>query len=77
MIWGMRLGLTEFGTESQYNVIQHTNPREMMRTYEFTTDVTVYYGKVKDGTGYQILFPDDLDVTPGDVLKYIEEGPLK
>lgn len=37
--------------------------------------VPVYYGKVKDGTGYQVLFPKD--VQPGDVLKFIEEVNLK
>ena len=36
-------------------------------TYEFTQDTTVYYGKVKDGTGYQILIPKD--VSPADVLR--------
>jgi len=57
------------------NILKHGNPVEKLRTYEFAEDVTVYYGKVTDGTGYQILIPDDID--PASVLKYVEEISLK
>ncbi len=58
-----------------YQINKWSNPNEVLRTYEFTQDVTVYYGKVKGGTGYQALFPKD--VSPGDALKFVGEAPLK
>jgi len=46
-----------------------------LRTYEVTEDVTVYYGKVAGGKGYQVLFPRDVD--PTDVLTAVGEWPLR
>lgn len=60
---------TKAGTESQSNVVKWGNPLEELRVYEFTEDVTVYYGKVAGGKGYQLLFPRD--VVRGDVLKFV------
>jgi hypothetical protein len=66
---------TNVGTESQSDVKKWSNPREELRTYEFTEDVTVYYGPVAGGKGYQILMPRGVD--PADVLKHLESVPLK
>jgi len=73
--FGTRKTLTVKGTNSQYQINKWGNPSEVMRTYKFKRDVTVYYGKVKGGTGYQALFP--ADVNPSSVLKYVDEVPLK
>lgn len=73
--YGTRHTVTKAGHESLYNVEKWSNPLDVSRTYEFTQDVTVYYGKVKDGTGYQVLIPED--VVPADVLKYLGETKLK
>ena len=70
-----RRTVTKLGTESQLNVLKWSNPLEEVRTYEFTAAVTVYYGKVAGGKGFQILLPRDVDPTV--VLKYIEKVPLK
>jgi hypothetical protein len=52
------------------------NPLQEMRTYEFTQEVTVHYGRVAGGKGYQILLPRD--VPAADVLKFIPpEVPLR
>ena len=58
-----------------YQIDRFDNPNEVLRSYEFTQDVSVYYGKVRGGTGFQVLFPKD--VTPGSVLKYLGENSLK
>lgn len=70
-----RLTKTIKGTESNSNIMKYNNPAEKIRIYEFNTDVTVYYGKVKGGTGYQIHFPQD--IRPGKVLNYLSESKLK
>ena len=66
---------TIVGTESQSYLLKWENPLKELRVYEFTEDVTVYYGKVANGKGYQAFFPRDVD--PGGVLKFIEKWPLK
>lgn len=58
-----------------YKITKWENPNSVLRTFELTQDITVYYGKVKGGTGYQALFPKD--VTAGDVMKFIGETPLR
>ncbi|MCP4536459.1 MAG: hypothetical protein GY832_04870, partial [Chloroflexi bacterium] len=73
--FGTRATSTKQGTDSMLQITKWNNPNEVLRTYEFTQDVTVYYGKVKGGTGYQVLFPKN--VTPGDTLKYLGEASLK
>ena len=73
--FGTRRTATRAGTESLYRVEQWGNPLQVSRIYEFTRDVTVHYGKVAGGNGYQILFPTDVD--PGDVLKLIDETLLR
>ena len=52
-----------------YHIVTHGNPNNKLREYVFKFDVTVYYGKVRGGTGYQILFPTD--IRPRDVLRFI------
>ena len=56
-------------------ISQWKNPTQVLRTYEFLHDTTVYYGKVAGGTGYQVLFPEDL--RPGDVLRFLDEVSLR
>jgi len=73
--FGTRPTATKSGTDSMYQIDKFDNPNEVLRSYEFTRDVSVYYGKVRGGTGFQVLFPKD--VTPGSVLKYLGENPLK
>lgn len=73
--FGTRRTITKVGTESQSYVRKYGNPLEHRRTYEVTKDVTVYYGRVKHGKGYQILFPED--IRPANVLKFTEEVFLK
>jgi len=73
--FGTRSTATKQGTDSLYQINKWNNPNEVLRTYEFTQDVTVYYGKVKGGTGYQVLFPKD--ITPGSVMNYLGEALLK
>lgn len=73
--FGTRRTVTKEGTESLYNLQKWGNPIENVRTYELTTDVTVYYGKVAGGNGYQLLFPRDIN--PGSFLEFIMEAPLK
>jgi RHS repeat-associated protein len=73
--FGTRRTATRAGTDSMYQIEKFSNPNEVIRTYEFTEDVTVYYGQVKGGTGYQALIPSD--VTPGDVLRFVDEAPLR
>jgi RHS repeat-associated protein len=70
-----RKTVTKIGTESSSNIAKWGNPIEKLRTYEFTQDTTVYYGKVAGGTGYQALIP--ADVKPGNVLKFVREVNLK
>jgi hypothetical protein len=72
---GTRKTVTRGGTESSYNILKFKNLNSVRRTYEFKKDVTVYYGKVRSGTGYQVLFPRD--VRPGDVLKFVNEVNFK
>jgi hypothetical protein len=73
--FGTRRTATSTGTNSMYQIEKWNNPNQVLRTYEFAEDVTVYYGRVKGGTGYQVLVP--ADVTPGDVLSLVVEVPLK
>jgi len=72
---GTRETVTAQGTDSQYFLSFHNNPLNKLRAYEFTADVTVYYGKVKNGSGYQIYIPSDINTS--DVLKFIREKELK
>jgi RHS repeat-associated protein len=73
--FGTRKTATQAGTDSTYQITKWGNPNQVLREYEFTQDVTVYYGEVRGGTGYQLLIP--LDVSPEDVLKFVGEEPLK
>lgn len=66
---------TSVGTESTSNIKKWGNPVTRLRTYEFNQDVTVYYGKVKGGTGYQALFPQNVDTSA--VLNYRGQTKLK
>ncbi|MBK7207959.1 MAG: hypothetical protein IPH91_06745 [Elusimicrobia bacterium] len=67
--------VTVTGTESTSNIKKWGNPVTRLRAYELYQDVTVYYGKVKGGTGYQALFPQDVDTSA--VLNYRGQTKLK
>jgi hypothetical protein len=73
--FGTRRTTTKIGTESQSNVVKWDNQLEKLRTYEFTEDATVYWGRVAGGKGYQVFFPKGLD--PASVLRFVSESPLK
>ncbi len=60
--------------ERWWNILKY-GPRDVLRVYEVTEPVTVYYGKVTGGRGTQILLP--LDVKPTDVVRRIDEWPLR
>ncbi|HIC88394.1 MAG TPA: RHS repeat-associated core domain-containing protein, partial [Anaerolineae bacterium] len=57
-----------------WNILKY-GPRDVMRVYEVTEPVTVYYGRVAGGRGTQILLP--LDVKPSEVVRRVGEWPLK
>lgn len=73
--FGTRLPSTSKGADSMYQSAKYGNKNELVRTYEFKQNVTVYYGKVKGGTGYQVCFPDD--VNPGSVLNWTDMRRLR
>jgi hypothetical protein len=60
--------------ERWWNILKY-GPRDVMRVYEVTEPVTVYYGRVAGGRGTQILLP--LDVEPSEVVRRVGEWPLK
>ena len=60
--------------ERWWNILKY-GPRDVLRVYEVIEPITVYYGKVAGGRGTQILLP--LDVDPMEVVRRIEEWPLK
>lgn len=66
--FGTRAAVTSEGADKLYNSAVYGNPNSLMRKYEFKQDVTVYYGRVKDGSGYQAYLPTDID--PSKVLKW-------
>ncbi|GAA3320479.1 hypothetical protein [Arthrobacter ramosus] len=41
--------------EAAYNIAMWGNPTQVMRTYQLTEDVTMYYGRVAGGEGNQAL----------------------
>ncbi|MBK8423009.1 MAG: hypothetical protein IPL30_03720 [Elusimicrobia bacterium] len=67
--------MTQTGTESTSNIKKWGNPVTRLRAYEFNQDVTVYYGKVKGGTGYQAFIPNDIDTST--ILNYKGQTQLK
>ena len=73
--FGTRKTTTAKGTDSMYQIEKWGNPNKVQRVYEVTDDIYVYYGKVKGGTGYQVLLPKD--VTPSEVLIYKSEHILQ
>ena len=66
---------TAAGTESTSYVRKYGNPLRKLRTYRVRRRFTAYYGKVRYGTGYQLLIPHDVD--PMDVLEFVRETNLK
>lgn len=48
---------------------------EAMRTYELTTDTTMYFGKVAGGEGYQALVPREIVQTA--ILRQLEARVLQ
>lgn len=66
--FGTRETATRTGTDSLYQTAKYGNEHSILRTYEFKQDVTVYYGRVKNGNGYQAYIPDDIN--PGSVLRW-------
>ena len=73
--FGTRRTVTRAGTDSMYQIEKWQNPNTRLWTFEFCEDVTVYYGEVRGGTGYQIFIPEDVDLAT--VLRYVNEGPLR
>ena len=73
--FGTRRTTTRAGTERQYRIQKWGNPNRVLRVYEFVRQATVYYGKTKGGTGYQVVFPFPLD--PSQFLRHIGEMALK
>ncbi len=73
--FGTRLVKTKAALDQLYNVSPYGNPMVEMRVYKVTKDVTVYYGRVAGGKGYQIYIPGD--ITPQDVLEYVTSIPLR
>jgi hypothetical protein len=60
--------------EQAYNLDIWKNPKEVLRTYRLTEDVTMYYGRVAGADGYQALIPDNLSADS--VLQLVSERPL-
>ncbi|MEI2808947.1 MAG: hypothetical protein V9F00_01665 [Nocardioides sp.] len=56
------------------NIAKWGNPTQVMRTYRLTEDVTMYYGRVAGGEGYQALVPRGVDL--GTVLRQVGARPL-
>jgi RHS repeat-associated protein len=73
--FGTRRTATSAGTESLSNVKKWGNPVNRLRTFVFTKEVTVYYGKVAGGKGYQVLFPKNIN--PCSVLKLVADVALR
>jgi RHS repeat-associated protein len=75
---GHFFGVEAVGTaaeaESAYYLRAWGNPTQVMRTYVTTEDVTVYYGSVARGEGYQIVAPQG--VTPASVVRQVGARPL-
>lgn len=65
---------TRAEAEAAYNIAKWGNPSQVMRTYRLTEDVTMYYGRVAGGEGYQALIPRGVD--PGAVLRQVGARPL-
>jgi len=61
--------------ERWWNIVKWVNPREVLRTYEVTQELTVYYGKVAGGRGTQILVPRDVPLD--EVLHLVDQWSLK
>ena len=67
--------VTRVGNDSMYQVLKWKNPNTRLRVYEFSEDVTVYYGKVRGGKGFQVYIPDDVDIATA--LRYVSEKRLR
>jgi hypothetical protein len=61
--------------DAAYNLAKWGNPAQVMRTYTLTKAVTLYYGRVAGGEGYQALIPKGLD--PLSVLRAKGARPLR
>jgi RHS repeat-associated protein len=66
---------TQREAEAAYNIAKWGNPAHVMRRYELTQDVTLYYGKVAGGEGYQALIPRGID--PESVLRLRGMRPVR
>jgi len=73
--FGTRKAVTKAGANSLYALKQWGNPLQVMRVYEVIKDVTLPYGRVYGGTGFQALFPEG--AIPAKYLRYIAEVVLK
>lgn len=73
--WGLENATRAGQAEAMYNIHTYGNELQVIRTYQVTKPVDVYFGSVSGGTGYQVLFPKG--VNPGSVLNFIGEHPLK
>jgi len=61
--------------ERWWNIAKWGNPREVLRAYEVTQELTVYYGRVTGGRGTQILIPEDVPLR--EVIRLVGETSLR
>lgn len=71
---GMEGADTAAGAEQAYNIAKWGNPAQVIRSYELTEDVTMYYGRVAGGEGYQAFIPGGID--PAAILRFVSARPL-
>jgi hypothetical protein len=72
---GTRDVATRKGAESQYNLVKWDNPREVLREYRLKQDMSLPYGQVAGGKGFQALLPRGVD--PADLLEFVRGHPLR
>jgi hypothetical protein len=76
--FGTQLTQSAARAERWWNVAKWGNPLEVVRTYEVTQEMTVYYGAVAGGNGTQILFPFSVEAGQiGQFVKMVAEHTLR
>jgi RHS repeat-associated protein len=71
---GMERADTAASAEQAYNIARWNNPAQVMRTCELTEDVTMYFGRVARGEGYQALILSGTD--PASVLRFVSASAM-
>lgn len=74
--FGAEPSKSKLDNELKYYIEIWDNPNEIQFMYRLEADVTVYSGKVHNGSGVQFLFPDDLG-NISDLVTKIGENILK